>query len=57
MHVRGALRNGMTPEEIGEVLLHTAIYAGVPAANAAYAIAQRTIDELTATGGSEDPPA
>ena len=57
MHVRGALRNGMTPEEIGEVLLHTAIYAGVPAANAAYAIAQRTIDELTATGGSEAPPA
>ena len=29
MHVRGALRNGMTPAEIGEVLLHTAIYAGV----------------------------
>jgi 4-carboxymuconolactone decarboxylase len=57
MHVRGALRNGMTPEEIGEVLLHTAIYAGVPAANAAYAIAQRTIDEEAATGGPEDPPA
>jgi 4-carboxymuconolactone decarboxylase len=57
MHVRGALRNGMTPEEIGEVLLHTAIYAGVPAANAAYAIAQRTIEEETTTGGSEDPPA
>ena len=57
MHVRGALRNGMTPEEIGEVLLHTAIYAGVPAANAAYAIAQRTIDEETQTRGSEDPPA
>jgi 4-carboxymuconolactone decarboxylase len=56
MHVRGALRNGMTPEEIGEVLLHTAIYAGVPAANAAYAIAQRTIDEETTEGGSEDPP-
>jgi 4-carboxymuconolactone decarboxylase len=44
MHVRGALRNGLTPEEIGEVLLHTAIYAGVPAANAAFAIAQRVID-------------
>lgn len=57
MHVRGALRNGMTPAEIGEVLLHTAIYAGVPAANAAYAIAQRTIEEETQTGGSEDPPA
>lgn len=45
MHVRGALRNGMTPGEIGEVLLHTAIYAGVPAANAAFAIAQRVIAE------------
>ncbi len=44
MHVRGALRNGLTAEEIGEVLLHTAIYAGVPAANAAFAIAQRVID-------------
>ena len=30
MHVRAALRNGLTPEEIGEVLLHTAVYAGVP---------------------------
>ena len=57
MHVRGALRNGMTPAEIGEVLLHTAIYAGVPAANAAYAIAQRTIEAETAAGGPEDPPA
>jgi 3-oxoadipate enol-lactonase/4-carboxymuconolactone decarboxylase len=57
MHVRGALRNGMTPEEIGEVLLHTAIYAGVPAANAAYAIAQRTIEEETTAGGPEGPPA
>jgi 4-carboxymuconolactone decarboxylase len=44
MHVRGALRNGMTPGEIGEVLLHTAVYAGVPAANAAFAIAQRVIE-------------
>lgn len=44
MHVRGALRNGLTPAEIGEVLLHTAVYAGVPAANAAFAIAQRVID-------------
>lgn len=44
MHVRGALLNGVTAEEIGEVLLQTAIYAGVPAANAAFAIAQRVID-------------
>jgi 4-carboxymuconolactone decarboxylase len=47
MHVRGALRNGLSPTEIGEVLLHTSIYAGVPAANAAFAIAQRVIDSET----------
>ena len=46
MHVRAALRNGLTPEEIREVLIHTAVYAGVPAANSAFAIAQRTLDEL-----------
>ncbi len=56
MHVRGALRNGLTPAEIGEVLLHTAVYAGVPAANAAMAIAERVIESETTTGGSEDPP-
>ena len=45
MHVRAALRNGLTPDEIGEVLLHCAVYCGVPAANGAFAIAQRVIDE------------
>ena len=40
MHVRAARRNGLTEAEIGEVLLHTAVYAGVPAANQALAIAQ-----------------
>lgn len=44
MHVRGALRNGLTAEEIGEILIHTSIYAGVPAANAAFAIAQRVFE-------------
>lgn len=46
MHVRGALTNGMSQEEIGEVLLHTAVYAGVPVSNAAFAIAQRVFDEI-----------
>jgi len=46
MHVRGAITNGLTPEEIAEVILHTAVYAGVPAANAAFAIAQRTLAEM-----------
>jgi 4-carboxymuconolactone decarboxylase len=45
LHVRAARRNGLTPEEISEVLLHTAVYAGVPAANAAYAIAQRVLED------------
>lgn len=48
MHVRGAINNGLTPAEITEVLLHTAIYAGVPASNAAFAIAQRTLAEMGA---------
>jgi len=45
MHVRAARRNGLTPEEISEILLHTAIYAGVPAANGAFAIAQEVLAE------------
>ncbi|MFE7544471.1 bifunctional 3-oxoadipate enol-lactonase/4-carboxymuconolactone decarboxylase PcaDC [Streptomyces platensis] len=47
LHVRAALRNGLTPTEIKEVLLHTAIYCGVPAANSAFAVAQRVIREET----------
>ncbi|HZQ77742.1 MAG TPA: 4-carboxymuconolactone decarboxylase [Acidimicrobiia bacterium] len=45
VHIRGALRNGVTPEELREVLLHTAVYAGVPVANAAFALAQRILAE------------
>ena len=45
MHVRAALRNGLTPDEIKEVLLQSAIYCGVPAANRAFAIAQDVLDE------------
>lgn len=44
MHVRAALRNGLTQEEIKEVLLQSAIYCGVPAANAAFAVAQRVLE-------------
>ena len=46
MHVRAALRVGLTPDEIMEVLLHSAIYCGVPAANGAFAVAQRVLDEV-----------
>ncbi|MCF3123476.1 3-oxoadipate enol-lactonase [Streptomyces arenae] len=45
LHVRGARANGLTPEEIGAVLLQTAVYCGVPAANAAFAVAQRVLAE------------
>ncbi|MGW2717109.1 bifunctional 3-oxoadipate enol-lactonase/4-carboxymuconolactone decarboxylase PcaDC [Streptomyces sp. NPDC001492] len=45
MHVRAARRNGLTPEEIGAVLLQTAVYCGVPAANSAFAAAQRVLAE------------
>ena len=40
MHVAAALRNGLTVDEIKEVLLQSAIYCGVPAANAAFTVAQ-----------------
>ncbi|MCW2567039.1 MAG: 4-carboxymuconolactone decarboxylase, partial [Mycobacterium sp.] len=48
MHVRAAVRNGLSADEIGEVLLHTAVYAGVPAANTAFAVAQRVLAEISA---------
>jgi alkylhydroperoxidase/carboxymuconolactone decarboxylase family protein YurZ len=48
MHVRAALRNGLTADQIGEVLLQTGVYAGVPAANRAFAIAQEVLREADA---------
>ena len=45
MHVRAALRNGLTPDEIREVLLHAAAYVGVPQANTAFAVAQKILAE------------
>ena len=50
LHVRAALRNGLSQDEIAEVLLHSAVYAGVPAANRAFAVAQRVLAE-DAPGG------
>jgi 3-oxoadipate enol-lactonase / 4-carboxymuconolactone decarboxylase len=44
MHVRAAIRNGLTRDEIGEVLLHTALYAGLPRAGRAFAIATEVLD-------------
>jgi len=51
--VRAALRNGLTPDEIKEVLLQVAIYAGVPAANSAFAVAQRTLSEQAPGEGAQ----
>jgi 4-carboxymuconolactone decarboxylase len=45
MHVRAARRNGLTPEEIGEVLLQSAVYCGVPAANSAFHVFERVLAE------------
>jgi 3-oxoadipate enol-lactonase / 4-carboxymuconolactone decarboxylase len=45
LHLRGARRNGLSVEEIREVLLHAAIYCGVPAANAAFAVAQQVFEQ------------
>ncbi len=47
VHTRAALRNGLTPDEIKEVLLQTAVYCGVPAAGSAFRVAQRIIREET----------
>ena len=45
MHVRAAVRNGLAPEEIGEVFLQSAVYCAVPAANSAFAVARRVLSE------------
>jgi 4-carboxymuconolactone decarboxylase len=47
MHVRAALRNGLTADQIREVLLQVAVYAGVPAANQAFAVAAKTIADFS----------
>ena len=45
LHVGAALRNGLTPDEVKEVLLHSAVYCGLPAANSAFAVAQRVLED------------
>src|SRR6266536_3573671 len=54
LHVRAALRNGLSPAQIQEVLLQVAIYAGVPAANRAFAVAQRVLTETAGQEGRTD---
>ncbi|GAB3291191.1 4-carboxymuconolactone decarboxylase [Parasphingorhabdus pacifica] len=59
MHVRAALRNGVRPEEIREVLMHVAVYAGVPRANSAFGIANAILAEhegTTQSSGNDAGP-
>lgn len=46
MHVRATANTGATPEDIKEALLHVAVYAGVPAANQAFKVAQQALEEM-----------
>jgi 4-carboxymuconolactone decarboxylase len=46
MHIRAGLRNGLTADEITEVILHTAAYAGIPAANTAMAVAKEVLGQI-----------
>ena len=55
VHVRAAVRNGVTPDEIKEVLLQSAIYCGVPAANSAFAIARRVLEDEPPDGARAAP--
>ncbi len=50
LHLRAAANNGVTRDEIKEALLQTAIYCGVPAANSAFALAQKVFAEIDAEG-------
>ena len=47
LHARAARRNGLTDEQIAEVLLHVAVYAGVPAANRGFAVARDALEDLS----------
>ena len=55
MHLRAALRNGVTEEEIKELILQTAIYCGVPDANTAFRVAQQTLDDVHQSPDEENP--
>tara|TARA_R110000850_G_scaffold17140_10_gene53019 strand:+ start:807 stop:1199 length:393 start_codon:yes stop_codon:yes gene_type:complete len=55
MHVRATANTGATEDDIREALMHVAIYAGVPAANTAFRIAKRTLDEMKSASGGTKP--
>src|SRR6266540_2306136 len=55
LHLRASRNIGVEPREIGEVLLHVAVYAGVPAANAAFALAKAELENSPAGKPPGDP--
>ena len=55
VHLRASRNTGVDPHEIAEVLLHVAVYAGVPAANAAFSLAKHEFAQLTRAPEEEDP--
>jgi 4-carboxymuconolactone decarboxylase len=55
MHVRAAIRNGVTVQELKELFLHSGIYCGLPAANAAYHCAEEVLAELKIPLQKEGP--
>jgi len=54
MHVRAARRNGLTSEEVAEVILQSAIYCGVPVANHGFAVAREVLDSMDSMDSMEE---
>jgi 4-carboxymuconolactone decarboxylase len=57
MHIRAALRNGLSRDEIKEILLQTAIYCGVPSANTAFKTAQQVFKDIDTSAPADETPA
>src|ERR671938_1090236 len=55
LHLRASRTIGVAPEEIAEALMHVAVYAGVPAANSAFALAKRVLEQAATDSGAAQP--
>jgi 4-carboxymuconolactone decarboxylase len=55
LHLRASQNTGVTPQEITEILLHVAVYAGVPAANTAFSLAKTVLQDPESTASSQPP--
>ncbi len=56
LHLRASRNTGVDPHEIAEVLLHVAVYAGVPVANTAFSLAKKEFDQLASASEEADSP-